>query len=108
MKANTHPTWYDDAKVTCACGNSYTIGSTLPAIKLEICSKCHPFYTGQQKFVDTLGQVERFQKKQQVQAVKQEEKQQILQARAERAQSQKGDKPSLKDLLMQARKNINS
>lgn len=103
MKANIHPTYYSDAKVTCACGNTFVTGSVLPTIRVEICSVCHPFYTGQQKFVDTLGQVDRFQKKQEIGKVKQAEKQQILATRAAKLQP-KGDKPTLKDLLMQARK----
>lgn len=107
MKADIHPTWYNDAKVTCACGNSFTTGSTQPHIKLDICSKCHPLFTGQQKFVDTLGQVDRFNKKQELHAKKQEVKKQILENRAQKVQ-QKSDKPSLKDLLMQARKNLHS
>jgi large subunit ribosomal protein L31 len=108
MKATIQPTWYQDAKVSCACGNTFTTGSTVPAITVEICSQCHPFFTGQQKFVDTLGQVERFQKKTQVSEQKQVQKQQILKARAAKATGTKNDKPSLKDLLMQARKNLNS
>lgn len=108
MKQNIHPTWYNDAKVTCACGSTFTTGSTVATIKLDICSKCHPLFTGQQKFVDTLGQVDKFQKKQEVQVKKQEVKKQILQARAVKAQDEKKDKPSLKDLLMQARKDLRS
>jgi len=64
MKAGIHPKYYDNCKVTCACGNTFTIGSTLPEIKVEICSKCHPFFTGEMKYVDTLGRVERFKQKQ--------------------------------------------
>lgn len=64
MKTNTHPQWYPNTKVTCACGNTFTVGSTVPEIRVEICSKCHPFFTGQMKYVDTAGQVEKFQKKQ--------------------------------------------
>ena len=64
MKANIHPKWYPDAQVTCSCGNMFTIGSTKPTIHVEICSKCHPFFTGEMKFVDTLGRVEKFQEKQ--------------------------------------------
>lgn len=104
MKQDTHPTWYNDTKVTCACGESFTTGSTLPAIKLDICSKCHPFFTGKQKFVDTQGQVERFQNRQKESAKLQEQRQAILAARAERSQATKGDKPSLRDMLMQAKK----
>lgn len=64
MKTNTHPQWHPKAKVTCACGATFTTGSTQPEIKVEICASCHPFFTGQQKFVDTLGRVEKFQEKQ--------------------------------------------
>ena len=104
MKADIHPQWFNDTKVTCACGNVFTSGSTLPEIRVEICSNCHPFYTGQQKFVDTLGQVERFQKKSKEAEVKKQQRQVILQARAAKVAEKKTDKPSLKDLLMQARK----
>lgn len=62
MKANIHPT-YHNAKITCACGNTFEAGSTKEEIRVEICSACHPFFTGQQKFIDTLGRVERFQKR---------------------------------------------
>ncbi len=64
MKANIHPTYYPNATVTCACGNTFTVGSTKPVIHVELCSKCHPFYTGVQKFVDTKGSIEKFQAKQ--------------------------------------------
>lgn len=64
MKANFHPKYYPEAKVTCACGNSFVTGSTKPEIKVEICAKCHPFFTGEMRFVDTLGRVERFKQKQ--------------------------------------------
>lgn len=59
-KAEIHPTYYPHAKVTCACGNTFTVGSTKPEIKVDICSKCHPFYTGEQRLVDVAGRVERF------------------------------------------------
>jgi len=64
MKTSIHPTWYEDATVTCACGNTFTVGAAKPDIRIDICSKCHPFFTGEMKFVDTMGRVERFQKKQ--------------------------------------------
>jgi len=64
MKASIHPTWYEDAKVLCACGNTFTVGAAKPEIKIDICSKCHPFFTGEMRFVDTMGRVERFQQKQ--------------------------------------------
>src|SRR5579859_6946473 len=59
MKAQIHPKWYE-AKVTCACGNAFTIGATVPEIHVEVCSVCHPFYTGQMKYVDTAGRVDAF------------------------------------------------
>jgi len=62
MKAGIHPAYYK-AKVRCACGNEFETGSTLKEIRVEICSKCHPFFTGKQKLVDTAGRVERFRKK---------------------------------------------
>jgi large subunit ribosomal protein L31 len=64
MKKGIHPQWYPEGRVTCACGTVHTIGMSKPEISVEICSSCHPFYTGEMKFVDTLGRVERFQKKQ--------------------------------------------
>ena len=65
MKQNIHPQYFNDAKVTCVCGNTFTTCATVPEIHVEICSNCHPFFTGEMKFVDTLGRVERFQQKQQ-------------------------------------------
>ncbi len=63
MKAKIHPKYYPEARVICACGNSYTVGSTSPELKVDICSQCHPFYTGEQRIVDTAGQVDRFMKR---------------------------------------------
>jgi large subunit ribosomal protein L31 len=62
MKEKIHPKYYQ-CKVTCGCGNSFETGSTREKISVEICSACHPFFTGTQKFVDTAGRVEKFQKK---------------------------------------------
>lgn len=63
MKKDIHPKYYPDAKVTCVCGNTFTTGSTMPEIKIEICSACHPFYTGKQKLVDTARRVDKFHKR---------------------------------------------
>lgn len=63
MKKEIHPTYYPDAQVICACGNTWTTGSTVKLIRTDVCSKCHPFYTGEQRIVDTEGQVDRFYKK---------------------------------------------
>lgn len=62
-KDGLHPTYYEDARVVCACGNSWTTGSTQKEIRTDICSSCHPFYTGEQRIVDTAGQVDRFMKR---------------------------------------------
>ncbi len=62
MKEGIHPKYYQ-ATVTCNCGNTYTVGSTKPEIHVEVCAKCHPFYTGQQKTVKARGRIEAFNKK---------------------------------------------
>jgi large subunit ribosomal protein L31 len=61
MKKGIHPQYYPEAKVTCACGNSWTVGSTVEELRTDVCNKCHPFFTGQmQRILDRGGQVERF------------------------------------------------
>ncbi|MCW5852861.1 MAG: 50S ribosomal protein L31 [Anaerolineae bacterium] len=83
-KQGIHPKWYPNATVVCSCGNTFTVGSTQPSIRTDVCANCHPFYTGEQRIVDTAGRVDRFmmrlerreQRAQQVQAAqtKSEEK----------------------------------
>jgi large subunit ribosomal protein L31 len=63
MKKDIHPEYHTNAKASCACGNSFETGSTAAEIKVELCSACHPFYTGKQKLVDTAKRVEKFQEK---------------------------------------------
>ncbi len=63
MKAETHPTYYPEAKVVCACGNTFSTGATVKEIHVELCSACHPFYTGKQKLIDTSRRVEKFQER---------------------------------------------
>ena len=63
MKNGIHPKYYPEAKVTCACGNSWVTGATQEAIRTDVCSACHPFFTGEQRIVDTAGQVERFMRR---------------------------------------------
>ena len=63
MKKDIHPKYYPNARVLCACGNSFTVGATKEFIEIEICSKCHPFYTGKKKIIDTMGRVQRFKKR---------------------------------------------
>jgi large subunit ribosomal protein L31 len=63
MKDKINNKYYPDAKVVCSCGNTFITGSTKPLLKVEICSRCHPFFTGEQRIVDTAGRVERFRRK---------------------------------------------
>lgn len=63
MKKDIHPKYYSDAKITCACGNVIITGSTKPEMSVEVCSACHPFYTGKKRLVDTAGQLDRFKKR---------------------------------------------
>ena len=63
MKEKLHPKYYEDAVVTCSCGNSFTTGSTQKNLKVEVCSACHPYYTGERRMLDTTGRVERFKKR---------------------------------------------
>lgn len=63
MKKDIHPTYYPEAKVTCACGATFTMGSTEKEIRIEICSACHPYFTGKEKLVDTAGRVDKFKER---------------------------------------------
>jgi len=63
MKKDIHPKYYPNARVQCACGNTFTVGSTKEFIETEVCSQCHPFYSGREKTVDTMGQVQKFRKR---------------------------------------------
>ena len=101
MKKNIHPNYYGNAVVTCACGNTFTTGSTKQEIKVEICSKCHPFFTGEVKFVDSLGRVERFRQKQTQSAGKVylKKKERKLAKIAEAEAKEKATPKSLKEML---------
>ncbi len=63
MKEKIHPQYFENAQVVCSCGNTFTTGATKELLKVELCSRCHPFYTGSQRIVDTAGRVERFKRK---------------------------------------------
>ena len=103
MKKDIHPQYFDDAKVSCACGNTFTTGATVPEIHLDVCNKCHPFFTGEMKFVDTLGKVEKFQqaqkKAQEIKAKKQE---------VEKTKVQRKRPESLREMLALAKKQASS
>ena len=63
MKEKIHPKYYKDAVVTCSCGNTFTTGSTRKQLRVELCNKCHPFFTGEKKMIDTAGRVEKFKQR---------------------------------------------
>jgi large subunit ribosomal protein L31 len=80
MKEGIHPEFYPEAQVVCACGNTWNVGATVPVIRTDICNKCHPFFTGEQRIVDSGGQVERFMRKleQRDQAIAEAEKRKTM------------------------------
>lgn len=80
MKTGIHPVYYNEAKVVCACGNTFTTGSTKEEIHVEICHKCHPLFTGEQKFIDTEGRVEKFRRLQSLKHEKKSKSQEIKEA----------------------------
>ena len=63
MKKDIHPTFHNDATVVCSCGNTFTTGATKAHLRVEVCSRCHPYFTGEQRIVDTEGRVERFRRR---------------------------------------------
>lgn len=95
MKADIHPKYYPQAQVNCNCGNTFTTGSTQEVIHIDVCSKCHPFYTGQQKFVDTVGRIDRFKQKQE------KAKKQIAKKIAQEKEKEEYRPRTLKEMLME-------
>ena len=97
MKKGIHPEYYPDAKVTCSCGNTFTVGSTKKVIRTDVCSVCHPFFTGEQRLVDTGGQVERFirrlEKRQEIRG----EEQPRLEAEGEEAEAEEVEPKAAKN-----------
>lgn len=100
MQGKIHPQ-YHQATVTCTCGNTFVVGSTRPAINVEICAKCHPFFTGEMRFVDVMGRVEKFQKRQSAtagQTYVSKKQKQVLKKKAE-AEAEAATPKSLKEML---------
>jgi len=85
VKEKIHPTWYPEANVHCACGNAFTTGSTIKSIGVEVCSACHPLFTGQQKFLDTAGRVDKFNQRMAAAEKKKAEAEDRKRAKAEAA-----------------------
>lgn len=100
MKSDIHPQWYPTAKVSCACGNTFTVGAAKPEIKMDICAKCHPFFTGEMKYVDTMGRVERFQTKQKVGAQMAQTMADKKKKKKEKEEAARNAPKSLKEMLM--------
>ena len=96
MKANIHPKYFENAQVTCACGNKFTLGSTQEFIRVELCSKCHPFYTGEQRFVDSASRIQKFQDKQKIAKIYQSK---VVKKKEEQKQKDQGPK-TLREMLM--------
>jgi large subunit ribosomal protein L31 len=96
MKEGIHPTYFPEATVTCACGNSWTTGSTQEHIHTDVCSECHPFFTGEQRIVDTEGQVDRFYRRL-------EARQEHLQAEREREEAKTSPELPLTELDVKTR-----
>ncbi len=96
MKQNIHPHFYYDAQVTCNCGYTFTTGSTKKNINVEVCYKCHPFYTGAHRYIDTKGKVERFEKKRETAKMYSE---QIKKKKTKKVEKTEKKVKSLKELL---------
>jgi large subunit ribosomal protein L31 len=96
MKANIHPQFFEKAQVICVCGNRFTTGSTQEIIHVELCNKCHPFYTGEQRFVDAGSRIQRFQNKQQIASTYKATKQKKVEEKKKKQQAPK----SLREMLM--------
>ena len=96
MKADIHPKYFPNAKVQCACGAVFTVGATKPEIEVEVCSQCHPFFTGKDKLIDVAGRVEKFQakvvKSKELKSSKSQTKKQKNQARQKKTQEKKSKK----------------
>lgn len=96
MKQDIHPKYFDDAQVVCACGNTFTTRSTKQTISVDVCSRCHPYFTGEHRFIDTKGRVEHFQNKQKIAA---EMRAKLATTKKSKQKAGTGEAKSLKELL---------
>lgn len=102
MQSNIHPKWYNNAKVTCTCGNTFETGSTEPTITVDICSKCHPYFTGEMKFVDRQGRVDKFKKKmEKAEKVRAQKARELEEKLAQKTQQDDIEEQSYQDILRQ-------
>lgn len=95
MKKDTHPEYHEDATVTCACGNKIEIGSTQKDIDVEICSNCHPFYTGDDQLLDTAGRAEKFKKRREKAAEKAKKTKSKKEKKKEKEEKEKTEKEKM-------------
>ena len=94
MKQNIHPKYYDKTKVVCSCGAKFEVGSTLPELKVEICSACHPLYTGEKRYVDAAGRLDRFKARQmRTEKLKEKLTKSRTQKQIEKEEAKNGKKP---------------
>ncbi len=100
MQANIHPNWHHQATVTCACGNTFKTGSTQDKIEVDICAQCHPFFTGEMKFVDRQGRVDKFKKKMEAAQKRQERD---AARKNKKTKTKKEEQKSYKELLREQR-----
>ena len=109
MKKDIHPKLNKGTTVKCACGNTFVSMSTLPEISVEICSACHPFYTGQRKFVDTERRIDKFTKRQKLAEEKMKKVAEVKKSRSGKKKGARQDKPvNLKDMLKKAKEEAKS
>ena len=99
MKKAIHPQWFENAVVTCTCGNTFSVGAAKESIHIDICNKCHPFFTGEMRFVDSMGRVEKFKEKQKS-AVEMAEKLKEKKLKKKEREAQLRNPKSLKEMLM--------
>lgn len=99
MRAQIHPQYFDQTQVICACGNRFTVGSTMETIHIELCNKCHPFYTGEQRFVDSASLIDKFRKKQEISKTFADQRKKKVE---EKKKKEEGPK-TLREMLMGAK-----
>lgn len=96
MKQNVHPQYFENAQIICVCGNRFNVGSTKEIIHVELCDKCHPFYTGEAKFVDTASRIQKFNKKQEVA----EKHKEVRVKKVEEKKQKEGGPKTLREMLL--------
>ncbi len=99
MKKELHPEYYPEAKITCACGNTFTTGSTKPELEVEVCSACHPFFTGKSTFIDSEGRVEKFERKRKEAEIREKQRKEKEKEASDKKKDKKEQPKTLKEML---------